>query len=215
MPVEEATIYADIAGLRYRLRGNKAVLLPPNEGQYSGDIVLPETVSYNGKEYKLVRTEGAFNNSKVVSVAFPSSVKYVVDDFKYCMELQTVTFPENSRLRFFSAMEGCPKLTEFVFPASLQVLYGNSMMYLDGLKTIDIPGSVSYIGAYTFVKGSLTEVTAHWICPPKMLPNDVFITKSNPRIRVPVGAKKYYEASDAWNKFEIVEDETVEAFVKV
>ena len=48
-----------------------------------------------------------------------------------------------------------------------------------------------------------------------MLPNDVFITKSNPRIRVPVGAKKYYEASDAWNKFEIVEDETVEAFVKV
>lgn len=178
MPVEEATIYADIAGLRYRLRGNKAVLLPPNEGQYSGDIVLPETVSYNGKEYKLVRTEGAFNNSKVVSVAFPSSVKYVVDDFKYCMELQTVTFPENSRLRFFSAMEGCPKLTEFVFPASLQVLYGNSMMYLDGLKTIDIPGSVSYIGAYTFVKGSLTEVTAHWICPPKMLPNDVFITKA-------------------------------------
>ena len=88
-------------------------------------------------------------------------------------------------------------------------------MYLDGLKTIDIPGSVSYIGAYTFVKGSLTEVTAHWICPPKMLPNDVSITKSNPRIRVPVGAKKYYEASDAWNKFEIVEDETVEAFVKV
>lgn len=32
---------------------------------------------------------------------------------------------------------------------------------------------------------------------------------------MPVGAKKYYEASDAWNKFEIVEDETVEAFVKV
>lgn len=215
MPVEEATIYADIAGLRYRLRGSKAVLLPPSDGQYSGDIVLPETVSYNGKEYKLVRTEGAFNNSKVVSVAFPSSVKYVVDDFKYCMELQTVTFPENSRLRFFSAMEGCPKLTEFVFPPSLQVLYGQSMMYLDGLKTIDIPGSVSYIGAYTFVNGALTEVTAHWICPPKMLPNDVFITKSNPRIRVPVGAKKYYEESEAWNKFEIVEDETVEAFVKV
>ena len=46
----------DYEGITYKVSGTTAIIQKPSAaiGTYSGDIVIPETVPYNGKDYTVV-----------------------------------------------------------------------------------------------------------------------------------------------------------------
>lgn len=74
-------------------------LSPGSDGpvSYSGDIVIPSTVSNGGKTYKVVGIgESAFVNSNITSISLPNTLKYIGKEaFQTCLGLTTITIPQS------------------------------------------------------------------------------------------------------------------------
>lgn len=135
---------------------------------YSGDIVLPEKVTYEGFEYIV----GAIGSSA----------------FGYCSKLQSVKLPSSLEEIFPSAFMGSSSLTEIIIPKSVKYIgknaFGgcdslssiiveegnivfstskniNAIIHLDtliaGCKTTIIPNGVKYISDYAFYNNNGLE----------------------------------------------------------
>ena len=87
-----------IDGFRYLLESDTktAALLPKREGEYSGDIIIPEKVKGNdGVEYVVTSLgESCFSYcSRLTSITIPSSVTSLGwNCFEYCQKLESVIF---------------------------------------------------------------------------------------------------------------------------
>lgn len=65
---------------------------------YSGDIVIPSIVTFNGKEYTVVGIgESAFVNcAGMTSISLPSTLTYIKKEaFNVCLSLKEITIPQN------------------------------------------------------------------------------------------------------------------------
>ncbi len=114
---------------------------------YTGDIVIPSTVSYNGKEYTVTGIGyEAFNHAtELTSVTIPSSVKYIG---KYAF-YGTSTTPLESLVKVkFEEESQLDSIGDYVF------------YYCTSLDSIEIPSSVKTIGQHAFYNcSSLRHVT--------------------------------------------------------
>lgn len=83
-------------GIRYMVGGNNTVYVVSGKTKYSGDVIIPEKVTYNGVSYTVTTIfPNAFNNcSDLTSVTIPNSVTYIGDEaFLGCSGLTSVTIP--------------------------------------------------------------------------------------------------------------------------
>lgn len=67
-------------------------------GEYSGDVVIPSTVTYNGKQYTVTSIGSkAFSGcTRLKKVTIPNSVTSIGNEaFYYCIDLTTVTVPNS------------------------------------------------------------------------------------------------------------------------
>lgn len=85
-------------GIYYNIYGdNVTVTLGPSEnwytGSYTGDISIPETVSYNGRTYTVNMIGGAsFRNSSITSINLPKTITKIYDyAFENCSKLTRIT----------------------------------------------------------------------------------------------------------------------------
>ncbi len=65
---------------------------------YSGDVVVPSTVTYGGKNYTVIGIgASAFTNGvSITSVTLPSSLTYIEKEaFTLCLSLKKITIPKN------------------------------------------------------------------------------------------------------------------------
>ncbi len=107
---------------------------------YSGDIVIPESVSYNGKDYivNAIDEKAFYNCSGLTSVIIPN----------------TITIIGNN------AFNGCSALTGIDIPNSIFIIGDYAFRNCTGLLNVNIPDSLSTIGAYSFYGCSgLTSLT--------------------------------------------------------
>lgn len=112
------TIETDILidGLTYRFfnYGDPAkdyfVISSPKEGNYSGDIVIPSTVQYNGKTYE-VRGIAAYcfcYDRQVTSVTIPNTVTEIgINAFLDCQGLKELTIPSSVKTVGEAAFGAC------------------------------------------------------------------------------------------------------------
>ena len=132
-----------IDGLRYLLdTGAKtATLMSKTDGNYSGDIVVPEKVKGN------------------------DGVEYVVTSlgnecFQYCSVLTSITIPSSVTSMGESCFEGCSGLTSITIPSSVTLLGVGCFRNCSGLTSITIPSSVTSLGENCFTACSgLTSIT--------------------------------------------------------
>lgn len=100
------------------------------EKYYEGDIVIPETIEYDGKKYNVTGIDGAaFQESPLLkSVYIPNSVTSVGGGaFSFCKSLESVRMPE--------------KLTSI----------GSTAFYeCQSLKSIEIPAGITEVGSSAF-----------------------------------------------------------------
>lgn len=96
----------------------------------SGDLVIPEKVTYNGVEYTVTGIwSSGFRSSSITSVVIPGTIKTIEKEaFSYCHELKTVTIAE-----------GVPVIGSQMFA------------YCENLVSVNIPKSVTAIGDYAFM----------------------------------------------------------------
>ena len=106
--------------------------------EYSGAVVIPESVTYNGTTYNVTSIGSyAFRScSGLTSITIPNSVTSIVDyAFYECSGLTSITISNSVTSIGSCAFEGC-----------------------FGLTSITIPNSVTSIGEYAFSGCSLDYI---------------------------------------------------------
>ena len=145
-----------IDGFRYLLDSDTktATLVPQKDGDYSGDIIIPEKVKGNdGVEY-VVTLLGAFcfkGCSGLTSITIPSSVTSLGEScFEGCSGLTSITIPSSVTSLSGSCFSNCSGLTSITIPSSVTSLGASCFSFCSGLTSITIPSSVTSLGGYCF-----------------------------------------------------------------
>ena len=120
---------------------------------YTGSVVIPEKVTYNGMEYPVTSIgKSAFSGcSGLTSVDIPNSVTSIGDDaFAYCSGLTSVDIPNSVTSIGSEAFSGCSGLTSVDIPNSVTSIGDDAFYRCSGLTSVDIPNSVTSIGVFAF-----------------------------------------------------------------
>ena len=156
-----------------------------DSNEYSGAVVLPESVTYNGNIYSVTRIgDAAFKfcdglvsveipNSVIsigeqafwgcdglTSVVIPNSVTNVWSSVFYaCDNLTSVVIGDNVTSIEANAFYRCTSLTSVVIGKSVKSIANDAFYYCSSLTSLEIPNSVTSIGNRTFYRcSSLTSV---------------------------------------------------------
>ena len=92
-----AYVTAVIDGICYDISETTATVTS-GRGKYSGDIVIPESITYNNSKYSVtsIGNNAFWGCSGLTSVTIPNSVTSIGDKaFYYCRGLTSVTIPNS------------------------------------------------------------------------------------------------------------------------
>ena len=150
-----------------------------------GDVVIPSTVTYGDKEYKVtgIREKVFSGLVDLTSVTIPNSVTNIgAGAFAGCSALASVTLPNSLTSIEYSVFSGCSALTSIAIPDKVtkigyrafyeckslnSVIIPNSVMCIEdeafksceALTSVNIPNSVKTIGIGAFCETNISSVT--------------------------------------------------------
>ena len=153
--------------------------------EYSGDVVIPETVTYNGITYS------------VTSLGWAC--------FTYCSSLTSITIPNSVTSLGEACFYGCTSLTAITIPNSVTSLGYGCFKDCRSLTSITIPNSVTSLGDYCFA--DCRSLTAIYMLPSTPPSTGDWIFDGSPLETVYVvdeDAKTAYQAQAPWSEYEIV-----------
>ena len=155
---------------------HRGLFFDPTYSDYTGEVVIPESVTYNGKTYSVtsIRKQTFNECSGLTGVTIPNSVTSIGSSAFYnCSGLTSVTIPNSVTSIGYEAFYGCSGLTS-VYITDLKAwcrivfdgyysnpLFYTNHLYLNGeeIKDLVIPNSVTSIGSSAFYNCSgLTSV---------------------------------------------------------
>ena len=151
----------------------------------SGDLVIPETVSYCGTTYTVTRLMthnfmiGAFFNCKTLtSVYVPNSVKTMGDYvFGYCPLLVSVHLPDSITSIPNMAFEGCTSLPSITIGRCVRNIFSDAFLHCYAISELHLLASVAPTVGYR----------ALWDIP------------DTARVYIPCGSTSSYAAVPEWN----------------
>ena len=168
LPMVASAYGAQIDGIYYNFSGDKATVTFQNydgssySSDYSGAIVIPKTVTYNGKTYSVTSIgDCAFYKCYgLTSVTIPNSVTSIGDcAFYKCYGLTSVTIPNSVTSIGERAFNKCSGLTSVTIPEGVTSIGDDAFYDCSSLTSITIPSSMTSIGAHAFSDcSSLTSV---------------------------------------------------------
>ena len=130
-------------------RGN----YPSSYNEYSGEVVIPEFVVYNGKTYSVTDIgPSAFSGcSGLTSVTIPNSVTRIEDlAFSVCLGLTSVDIPNSVTSIGKDAFYECKDLTSVTIPNSVTTIGNSAFANCKNLTSVTIPNSVTSFGEWIF-----------------------------------------------------------------
>ena len=170
----------EINGIYYNLvtKAKIAEVTYTDEKDYSGDIVIPETVTYGDVVYNVTSIgkfafwydrevtsvsipnsivsigEGAFNNcTGLTSISIPNSVSSMDERvFQGCSGLTTINIPNTISIIKEACFEGCQGLTSVILPNSIKTLETSAFGYCTNLQSITLPEDLTSIGKTCFIE---------------------------------------------------------------
>ena len=153
-----------IDGICYNLISEgKTAEVTSGEEKYSGEVVIPSSITSEGKKYTVTSIgKQAFLSCKgLTSVTIGNSVTSIGNGaFAYCSGLTSVTIPNSVTSIGKTAFESCSGLTSVTIGNSVTSIGNYAFQDCSGLTSITIPNSVTSIGNYAFQDCSgLTSVT--------------------------------------------------------
>ena len=126
-----------VDGIYYKILSetDKTVAVTANDGRssgskYTGDVIIPSTVTFAGKTY---------NVTEIAWYAFSS-----------CTDLTSVSIPDCITSIGGYAFQSCNKLTSIEIPNGIKTIEKYTFYYCSGLTSIEIPSSVESIGDHAF-----------------------------------------------------------------
>jgi hypothetical protein len=160
----QASDFETINGLKYIIeQENDKAILFANDPVYSGDIIIPEKVTFDGRDYpvKYLGDYCFYYCTGLTSVAIPSSVKSFGDGCFYgSSSLTSIDIPLSVTSLGNECFDYCSGLTSITIPPSVTFLGDGCFSYCSGLTSMTIPFGVTFLGWYCFMGCSgLTSIT--------------------------------------------------------
>ena len=156
-----------------------------NYNTYSGNVVIPETVTHNGVTYTV---------TKVDNVAFFN-----------CPDLTSVVIPETVTAIGNTTFKWCTSLTKIVIPNSVTTIGLYAFQGCTALKDVIIGSGVTSIGSYAFngcTALELGNITCLATTPPTIKSNTFDSDHYHgANLYVPRGCLADYEQAQYWSEF--------------
>ena len=138
---------AEVDGIFYNLDADNKTATVTFQGdnydsynnEYSGDVVIPETVIYNGITYSVTSLGWACFTycSSLTSITIPNSVTSVGEYCFYgCSGLTSITIPNSVTSLGDCCFENCSSLTSIYMLPSTPPSTGSNMFYNAPLETV-------------------------------------------------------------------------------
>lgn len=170
-----AAEWTEVNGLKFLIdtQNITATLFPNTEDPYTGEINIPEKITVNNLDYRVVAlSDNCFKKCKITKIIIPSSVKTLgVSCFYACSSLTSIELPDgitelpeecfssanlekgiklpkNLEIIGDNCFSSC-KFTQITLPTSL-VEIKHSAFWNSYLTSIKIPDSVNKIGTNCF-----------------------------------------------------------------
>ena len=132
--------------------------------EYSGNVVIPESVTYNGATYPVtsIGERAFFECSSLTSVTIPNSVTDIGENaFRSCSGLKEVSFNATNCTSMgysyysmgsphYPVFENCTSLTTINIGENVQIIPPYAFWGCSGLTSVTIPNSVTSIGSQAF-----------------------------------------------------------------
>ena len=162
LPMLASAYDAKINGIYYNFSENEAEVISGND-KYSGSVVIPESVTYEGKTY-IVTSIGSYafdECSGLTSVTIPEGVTSIgYHAFYKCKGLTSVIIPNSVTFLGREAFGLCSGLKSVSIGNGVTTFEREVFHYCAGLKTVSIGNGVTSIGDNAFEGcSSLTSVT--------------------------------------------------------
>ena len=153
---------AQIDGIYYNFLGDEAIvtyqqyqqeyqneeLVEKYISDYTGAVVIPESVTYNDKTYRVtaIGDHAFFECSGVTSITIPSSVDSIGGyAFRHCSGLTSLAIPESVGFIGNCAIADCANLTSVNIPSKVTTLSIGLFIRDASLTSINIPETVDSI----------------------------------------------------------------------
>lgn len=172
-----------IGDIYYNLNSSDktAELVYQRNHTYSGDVVIPSSVTYGDVEYSVtgIRGNAFWRSSELTSVTIPSSVTSIGRcAFTQCTELTYISIPNSVTSIGYCAFTDCWKLGT--------VILGNAL---------------TNIGEGAFLRSNLTDMYCYAEQMPE-LDGIVFLYSNyNATLHVPAGSLEAYSNAEQWKDF--------------
>ena len=166
LPLVVSVQAVEIDGIYYNLNSSgatKTAEVTQNPNKYSGNIVIPETVTYNDVTYSVtsIGNSAFLGCSGLTSVTIPNSVTSIgYHAFSDCTSLTSVTIPNSVTSIGNMAFHNCSGMTSVIISNSVTSIGSGAFSDCTSLTSVTIPNSVTSIGDTAFYGcSSLTSVT--------------------------------------------------------
>ena len=140
----------EVDGINYRVLSEAEGTVEVARGEYSGDVVIPPSVAYDGKDYAVTAIgDVAFVECRnLTSVSMPSVETIGYNAFHGCMNLTNASMPSVIKVDDM-AFDNCQSLLSVDLPAATMIGDG-AFSFCRVLSSIDMP-LVKTIGNNAFL----------------------------------------------------------------
>ena len=145
----------EIDGINYNLdaEAKQATVIAKSSGEYSGEIVIPDSVEHEGVTYCVTSIgDNAFQECfGLTSVTIGNSVTSIgIGAFDRCSGLTSATIGNRVKNIWDRAFYGCTGLTSVAIPNRVTSIGECAFQRCKGLTSVTIPNSVTSIGSSAF-----------------------------------------------------------------
>ena len=174
LPMAAAADTVEVDGIYYYLNAGEAMVvskdiefdhdgLPVYYSDYSGDVVIPSSITYNGITYPVTAIGGhAFNRCYgLTSVTIGDAVTSIeYRAFTGCSRLTSVTFGNSVTTIGTEAFNECCSLKEVNIPNPVTTIGDQAFYQCEGLTSVTMSNSVTSIGNAAFYGcANLSDIT--------------------------------------------------------
>ena len=140
----------EIDGFNYKLVSSNKTAAVMSKNDATGDIVIPDQVTYNGITYKVTSIANfAFEDTQITSVSFGKNIVEIgMYAFGSCQNLTTLIIPDNITKLNIGSFNECTTLTKVTVGSGIKSIQGFG--FCTALTSVTLPTTLTEISWSAF-----------------------------------------------------------------